>query len=113
MANTMFFASFKYAHGEEQANLYFDYQSYFEDTFSPVCEIIQIIGFKVKGKSYAERKKNLRNIAIEFSHNEICGLSYRELYFIHQFFEIMGKRYGLLREFKENGICWWNIEELF
>ena len=105
MANTMFFASFKDTYGKEQANLYFDYQSYFEDTFSPACEIIQIIGFKVKGKSYAERKENLRNIAIEFSHNEICGLSYGELSFIQQFFEIMGRRYGLLREFRENAIC--------
>lgn len=105
MANTMFFASFKDAYGKERANLYFDYQSYFEDTFSPACEIIQIIGFKVKGKSYTERKENLRNIAIEFSHNEICGLSYGELYFIQQFFEIMGRRYGLLREFRENAIC--------
>ena len=105
MANTMFFASFKDVNGEEHANLYFDYQSYFEDTFSPACEIIQIIGFKVKGESYAERKENLRNIAVEFSHNAIFGLSYGELYHIQNFFETMGKRYGLLREFRENAIC--------
>ena len=85
--------------------MYFDYQSYFEDTFSPACEIIQIMVFNVKGKSYAERKENLRNIAIEFSHNEICGLSYGEVWHIQNFFEIMGRRYGLLREFRENAIC--------
>ena len=28
-----------------------------------------------------------------------------ELYHIQNFFETMGKRYGLLREFKENCIC--------
>ena len=41
MAKTMFFASFKDAYGNEHANLYFDYLSFFDDTFSPKCEIIQ------------------------------------------------------------------------
>ena len=51
MANIMFFASFKDAHGEEQANLYFDYPSFYADTFSPECEIIQLIEFATHGKT--------------------------------------------------------------
>lgn len=105
MAKTMFFASFKDEHGNEHANLYFDYLSFFDDTFSPKCEIIQYVNFVVSGDSYLERKNNLRDIAIDFSHNTICGLSFGELQHIQNFFETMGKRYGLSREFKENGIC--------
>ena len=105
MANTIFFASFKDAHGEEHANLYFDWKKYFADTFSPECEIIQLIEFAVHGKNYRERKASLEEIAVEFSHNAVCGLSYGELYHIQNFFETMGKRYGLLREFRENAIC--------
>ena len=33
MANTMFFASYKDALGKEHANLYFDYPSFYADTF--------------------------------------------------------------------------------
>ena len=105
MANVMFFASYKDAHGKEHANLYFDYPSFYVDTFSPKCEVIQLIKFTVRGKNYRERKNSLEEIAIEFSHNAICGLSYEELFHIQNFFETMGKRYGLLREFRENAIC--------
>ena len=56
MANTMFFASYKDADGNEHANLYFDWKKYFADTFSPECEIIQLIEFAVHGKNYRERK---------------------------------------------------------
>ena len=105
MANTMFFASYKDADGKEHANLYFDYPSFYADTFSPECEIIQLIEFATHGRNYIERKNSLEEIAIEFSHNVVCGLSYDEIYHIQNFFEIMGKRYGLLREFRENAIC--------
>ena len=105
MKNTMFFASFKDAHGNEHTNLYFDWGKYFADTFSPECKIIQLIEFTVHGKNYRERKNSLKEIAVEFSHNAVCGLSYGELYHIQNFFETMGKKYGLLREFRENCIC--------
>ena len=105
MTNVMFFASFEDAHGKEQASLYFDYPSFFRDTFSPKCKIIQMIDFKVIGKNYTERKENLRDIAIDYSCNQIGGLSYGELYRIQNFFEKNGRRYGLLEEFRENGIC--------
>lgn len=105
MANTMFFASYKDAFGNEHANLYFDYPSFYADTFSPECEIIQLIEFAIHGKNYRERKNSLEEIAIEFSYNSVCGLSYSEMCYIQNFFETMGKRYGLLREFRENAIC--------
>ena len=105
MANTMFFASYKDAFGKEHANLYFDWNSFHSDTFSPECEVIQLIEFTTHGKNYRERKNSLEEIAIEFSHNAVCGLSYGEIYHIQNFFETMGKRYGLLREFRENCIC--------
>ena len=52
MKSTMFFASYKDAFGKEHANLYFDYPSFHADTFSPECEIIQLIEFTVHGKNY-------------------------------------------------------------
>ena len=64
--------------------------------------------FVVKGSTYKERKESLRDLALDYQLYE-CensgGLSYGELAEIQEFFETNGKRYGLLREFRENGIC--------
>ena len=76
MSKTMFFASYKDANGDEHANLYFDYPSFYADTFSPECEVIQLIEFKTHGRNYKARKASLEEIAVEFSHNAVCGLSY-------------------------------------
>lgn len=50
-------------------------------------------------------KAAAREEAIEWQNNE-CGhnISYGELYEIGEHFYNIGKRYGLLREFRENGI---------
>ena len=100
MKSTMFFASYKDAFGKEHANLYFDWNSFHADTFSPECEVIQLIEFATHGRNYKERKNSLVEIAVKLSHNAVCGLSYGEIYHIQNFFESMGKRYGLLREFE-------------
>lgn len=52
---------------------------------------------------YQKTKAKIRNKAIAFqlSQTPICLF---DLYFIQKDFEKQGKRYGLLKEFKENGI---------
>lgn len=57
-------------------------------------------------KTYAERKAEIRDEAIQWQaeyadHN----YSYGELAYWADYFETMGRRYGLLEEFRENGIC--------
>lgn len=59
-------------------------------------------------KTYKDRKEEVRQEAIEwqlaFSEREEC-VSYGELAYSTAYFEKNGKRYGLLKEFRENGIC--------
>lgn len=55
---------------------------------------------------YYERKEEIRQQAIDWqlkccSHN----YSYSELAEFTDYFYKIGKQYGLLKEFKENGIC--------
>ena len=97
---------FRNMNGKIENNLYYDWNEWHKDTFSPGTDIITMILFKVGGKTYTEKKENLRDLAKEYSNNvgETC-LSYGELAEIGGFFEKNGKRYGLLKEFKENGIC--------
>ena len=54
---------------------------------------------------YKEKKEKVRKEAIEWQ-NEFAyhNYSYSELAYYQLYFENKGKRYGLIREFKENGI---------
>lgn len=57
-------------------------------------------------KSYAERKAAAERAAIEWSSSfDERTMSYGELAEQSARFEKIGRRYGLLREFRENGIC--------
>lgn len=102
---TMLLAKFTIK-GKTTTELYFNnWRQYFSDTFSPDTKIENLIEFKVKGKTYAERKANASQLAIDYQAGDFEDLSYYELYLIEQFFEKVGKRYGLLEEFKKNCIC--------
>lgn len=55
--------------------------------------------------NYAERKENARQKAIDWQLNESDHpYSYEGMAIIGDYFYRLGKRYGLLREFRENGI---------
>lgn len=57
--------------------------------------------------NYQKRKEAVRQEAIEWQYKQCESeedMSYLELYEIGNHFYVLGKRYGLLREFRENGI---------
>ena len=83
-----------------------DYETWHKDTFSPTCKNIQILDFKISGKTFGERKNNLIELAKDWQYN-FCSLdwSYGELYIIQNWLYENARRYGLVREFHENGIC--------
>ena len=55
--------------------------------------------------TYAQRKEAARESAIDWQiWASEQSLSYGELADFHAHFENLGKRYGLTREFRENGI---------
>lgn len=56
--------------------------------------------------NYQKLKEKIRNEAIDWQ-NDFCNhnYSYSELIAFRSYFEKFGKRYGLLKEFRENGIC--------
>lgn len=73
-------------------------------TFSPDIEY-EILSFKISGKTYAERKNAARDLAYEYQIITNCGgLSYMELSTIQSYFETIAARYGLIQEYRENGI---------
>lgn len=48
---------FKNMNGKIESNLYYDWNEWHKDTFSPITEIQAMILFKVGGKTYTEKKK--------------------------------------------------------
>lgn len=82
------------------------FRAWHADTFPPTCENINILNFTIKGKTYKEKQENLKNIAIDWQLNfSALDWSYGELATIQDYFYRNAKRYGLLKEFKENAIC--------
>ena len=64
-----------------------------------------ILRFMIRGEDYQERKACLQNLAVSWTYADQGGLSWGELAAIQDFFRTNGRRYGLLREFRENCIC--------
>ena len=101
----MFYAAFTDQDGRLHSNLYSSYPAYFAETFSPDIEVYVVIPFKLYGKTYAARKECARELAARFQAENRPGLSWAEVAEITAYFEKIGRRYGLLREFQENCIC--------
>jgi hypothetical protein len=102
----MILAAYKDPNGKINGGLYSTYEPYIKETFSPECEELNSIELKVKGKTYSECKNCLEELAKSYQiiASEL-PLTYGEVYLLGNFFEHNGKKYGLLQEFRENGIC--------
>lgn len=88
-----------------QGNIYHDWETWHKDIFSPATRIISIFSLTVFGKNYKEKKEDLRLKALCYQDTfNYVDWSYKEITEISNFFYKNGKKYGLLREFKENGI---------
>lgn len=89
---------------EKGSGVVYSYDDLWCKTFAPMMEEKVVILQGVKGRTYAERKEYVRNLAIAFS-NMAVTMSWYDVANIQSWFREYGKRYGLLREFEENCIC--------
>ena len=56
-------------------------------------------------KNYAQRKAEARQKAIDWQNDYYnYNYSYGELFYFSNNFELLAKRYGLIKEFREKGI---------
>ena len=83
-----------------------EYKMWQEDTSDTNTNIVALFDFNSHGKTYAERKSDIRGKAIEYSNTAgLIDLSWYEYSLVTSFFDIYGRRYHLMEEFRENGIC--------
>lgn len=78
--------------------------TFYNDTWSPCDKVICSFYLSIRGKTYQEKKNHIQALAIEWSNNQAPGLDWVDLSIIYNFFEKYGRRYGLVKEFKENCI---------
>ncbi len=101
-----YYAAYIDAKGQEHGML-FDSETinrYYNVTFSPATREMTFIEFKASGRTYQERKEDVRQKAIDFQRYDFPGLFWSEMLWIENWFKKQGERYGLLEEFRENAI---------
>ena len=102
----MYYGRYVNEKGETRDGIYYRLEEFYKDTFSPLSDQNILIKFSVHGKRFIDKQNSLRNLAIEWSYlRDDSTLSWLEISIINQWFEKNGRRYGLLREFRENAIC--------
>lgn len=100
----MIFAAYHDENGNERATTFDCSDCFNRFFFSPCLDPVFVTDFKVTGKTYAERKENARNIAIDVQSFSWPGLFWSEYAEIQNELENMGMKYGLIREFRCNGV---------
>ena len=82
------------------------FENWHKRTFLPYYENIEVFDFKIVGDTYREKQNNLLELAKDWQlHFSYLPWSYSELAEIENWLYKNAKRYGLLREFRVNGIC--------
>ena len=82
------------------------YKVEFCDNVIYVLDKAQYLSVKTNRTDYERNKDKLRDLAIQWQQDfDKNNYSYGELFDFQAFFEYYGKRYGLLKEFRENAIC--------
>jgi hypothetical protein len=105
--NNLLYVVYKDINGlTETGVLYTDITDFIQDTWNPEdkARVEYTMNFVIKGKTYRERKAALEEIAKDFQNHDVGGLYWSDEILLQNYFEENAKRYGLIEEFRENGI---------
>lgn len=89
---------------DDTASVFDTWPQYHAATFSPDCTVAACIPLQLHGSTYAARRGSLRTIAQDIQSADNGGMSYGELAIMADWFTANARRYGLLAEFRDNGI---------
>lgn len=104
----MVFSKMKFTDGHTESMIWLNKADYAWAVLHD-CKPLFYLPFDIEGHTYRERQESLRNLAIDFQYNNDgdtdLQLSWGEIALVEEFFDREGRKYGLLREFRENCIC--------
>lgn len=91
--------------GEKVAAVYVSFEEYHKETFSPYYNQLFITDFVLHGMTYKEKKAAAVSLAIDLQNVlSDVSVSWLELAIIGDNLKRIAQRYGLVKEFQENGI---------
>ena len=99
-----YFVIFKDRCGGDWNSVVGSYEQAMEEASAYGGEVVEVLPLSVCGKTFKECKADLYAKAVASSYMHVGGLSWGEVSLLQDFFETNGRKYGLLREFRENGI---------
>lgn len=94
--------------GKKHNRFYYEYESWYRDTWSPATRVLTTIDFHVHGDNYKERKADVEDKAMKYLdlfETYDVSVSWQEISIFNAYFAKQAKRYGLVTDFRENGIC--------
>ena len=89
---------------DDTASIFDTWPEYHAATFSPDCTVAACIPLQLHGSTYAARRDSLRTIAQDIQSTDNGGMSYGEIDALYNWFTRQARRYGLVAEFRDNGI---------
>ena len=97
----MFYANYVQEDGTKVGHLF---DSVVEFVRMVDADPIDIVDFKVSGRTYEEKKESARQVAIDFQNAECGGMFMSEYADAAEWFRTIGRRYGLSAEFEREGV---------
>lgn len=99
------YAAYVTPDGEHKQRIFPSYDEYYAETFSPDSKVYYATDLRPKSKEEArDIVKKLSEADMYTVDNNGEELSYGELETIYEATEGIAKRFGLIREFRDNGI---------
>ena len=89
---------------DDTASIFDTWPEYHAATFSPDCTVSACIPLQLHGSTYAARRESLRTIAQDIQTANNGGMSYSETADMAEWLTTNARRYGLVNEFRDNGI---------
>ena len=89
---------------DDTSSIFTTWPEYHAATFSPDCTVAACIPLQLHGSTYAARRDSRRNIAQDIQSADNGGMSYGEVATLANWMSANARRYGLVTEFRDNGI---------
>ena len=89
---------------DDTASIFDTWPEYHAATFSPDCTVAACIPLQLHGSTYAARQDSLRTVAQDIQSADNGGMSYGEIATLADWLNTSARRYGLVTEFRDNGI---------
>lgn len=100
----MVIADYTDVYGARTCRLFDSFEAFHRVTFSPDCDVHNVVELAPRGTTYRERKEHCARQAVLIRDMEHGQLTYGEIQILRDYFHRCGKRYDNMRLFQKLGV---------